>query len=171
MRNNKFNRICGGLLAGMTGLVGSSAFGAVAATRSNYVGGNWGDSWKDISNWAAINPYATQTPDGGGDINYISMAHDDNNLYINFNQASTFGYDYGSQQISFDTDLNAATGNTSDFWWWGAPTHVGAERTMYGPALWHYPDASWGGDSVSDWTYYTDQDNNKTSDVLIKIAL
>ena len=130
--------------AGVAGLVSSvTAFGGLNETRSNYVGSNWGDSWKEIKNWAALPPYSAEPGDGGGDINYISMAHDDSNLYINFNQASQFTYDYGNQEISFDTDLNASTGNTTDFWWWGTSTGVGAEHTMYGPALWHYPDTSW----------------------------
>jgi hypothetical protein len=109
--------------------------------------------------------YSAEPGDGGGDINYVAMAHDDGYLYINFNQASQFAYEYGTQNIYFDTDHNAATGNPTDHWWWGQSTGVGAEHSMYGSAIWHAPNLSWNGDSVAGWTYY----GNETGDILIKI--
>src|SRR3954463_10943618 len=61
---------------------------ATADTLNNYVGSSWGNNWKDINNWNGVARYAAEPGDGpanGGDINYISMAHDDGFLYINFN--------------------------------------------------------------------------------------
>jgi hypothetical protein len=67
------------------------------------MGSNWA-GWSDINNWAAVTPYSVDPGGLGGDINYISMAHDDTSLYINFNQASQFAYNYGDQNIYFDTN-------------------------------------------------------------------
>ena len=144
----------------------STALAGLDQTRSNYVGGNWGDAWKNIANWGPLTAYPTQAPDGGGDISYIAMAHDDNALYINFNQGTNFALGYGDENIYFDTDLNSATGNTTDSWWWGAPTRVGAERSMYGPAIWKTENPSWDGTSIDDSTTYGGHNN-----FLIKISL
>src|SRR5687768_2927978 len=78
----------------------SGAQGATAEVRSNYMGSNW-TGWNNATNWAAVTPYSVDPGSLGGDINYVSMAHDDTSLYINFNQGSTFPYDYGSQNIYF----------------------------------------------------------------------
>src|SRR5262245_49693547 len=115
------------VMAGLAGLTAalapssSAAMAATAETRSNYMGSIWA-GWNNAANWAGITGYSAEPGDGGGDINYIKMAHDDLFLYINFNQASQFPYDFGTQQISFDTDLNPATGNANDWWWWNQPT-------------------------------------------------
>ncbi len=139
----------------------------LAETRSNYVGSDWSASWSSEANWAGVMPYPAEPGDGGGDINYIAMAHDDTYLYINFNQASGFGYDNGSQSIFFDTDLNPATGNTSDFWWWGSSTGgVGAEHSMYGGAIFHAAVGYFNGDWVNNWTY-----GAEFGDILIQIDL
>jgi len=135
---------CGGPLA--------ASAGVLLETRRNYMGADWSASWSNEASWAAVTPYSAEPGDGlGGEIDQISMAHDDTNLYIFFDEGSAFNYDAGNQFIFFDTDLNPLTGNTADFWWWNSSTGgVGAEHTMYGWALWHYPDTSWGGDSVND---------------------
>jgi hypothetical protein len=119
-------------------------------TRSNYMGVDWTGSWSNEANWAAVTPYSAEPFDGlGGEINQISMAHDNNYLYIFFDEGSAFDYAYGNQNIYFDTDLNSATGDTMDFWWWGTSMGgVGAEHSMYGPALWHHGNTAWTGDSV-----------------------
>src|SRR4051812_32166801 len=153
-------------LSGLGAAATSANAGATEETRSNYMGSSWG-GWNNAANWAGVTSYAAEPGDGGGDINYIKMAHDDGFLYINFNQASQFNYDYGTQQIHFDTDLNPATGNTTDFWWWGQPTNIGAEHSIYGSAIWHYPNTAWDGDDVDSWTYY----GNETGDFLIKVNL
>jgi len=130
-----------------------TASGAVLLeTRRNYMGADWSGSWSSEANWAAVTPYSAEPGDGlGGEIDQISMAHDDTYLYIFFDEGSAFGYDFGNQNIYFDTDLNPATGDVTDFWWWGSSMGgVGAEHSMYGPAIWHHGDAAWTGDVVDN---------------------
>jgi T5SS/PEP-CTERM-associated repeat protein len=148
----------------------ATARGGTAEVRSNYMGSIW-SGWNNATNWAAVTPYSVDPGSLGGDINYVSMAHDDTSLYINFNQGSTFPYDYGSQNIYFDTNLNPgyeSNGvhlNDKDYWWWVTDTNIGFEHAMYGSAIFHHADDFWSGDSVDSWNYYG------TTDVLIKINL
>src|SRR5688572_21975081 len=87
------------------GLSGLSASAATVETRSNYMGSTW-NGWSNAGNWAGVQSYSAEPGDGGGDINYIKMAHDDTSLYINLNQASGFAYGHGTQNIYFDTNGN-----------------------------------------------------------------
>jgi len=121
-------------------------------TRSNYMGVDWTTSWNNEANWAAVTPYAFEPFDSlGGEIDQISMAHDNNYLYIFFDEGSEFAFDAGNQNIYFDTDLNPATGDTNDFWWWQTSMGgVGAEHSMYGWAIWHHGDTAWTGDVVDN---------------------
>jgi hypothetical protein len=166
MTNRATSWLASAALAALAPMTASTASAGLFETRSNYVGSNWVDGWKDPANWAGLPAYATQAPDGGADINYISMAHDNSCLYININQATDFAFNYGDVNVYFDTDLNASTGNTTDSWWWNDPTRVGADRSMYGAAIWKSENSSWDGTSVDNWQTYGNHNN-----FLIQISL
>ena len=148
-------KLWAGLVGGLGILccIGSpAAWAQPVETLSNYMGKDWTGFWQSEVNWFTVTPYSAEPGDGlGGQIDQISMAHDDTYLYIFFDEGTEFAYEHGSQNIYFDTDLNSATGDTTDFWWWvQSMGGVGAEHSMYGPAIWHHGDAAWTGDSVDN---------------------
>ncbi len=152
----------------LVGMSASAASAQLLETRSNYMGIDWSSSWASVGNWGTVTPYTAEPGDGGGDIDQISMAHDDTYLYIYFNQASGFAYGNDTQYIFFDTDLNSSTGTLTDYWWWGSSTGgVGAEHSMYGAALRHEAtqDFTW----VDNWLYVDPCHADGQYDILIRI--
>src|SRR5256885_2212990 len=102
MTNRTTSCLASAALAALAAMTGPTASAGLLETRSNYVGSNWVDGWRDPANWAGLTAYSSQAPDGGADINYIQMAHDNSNLYININQATNFAYNYGDVNVYFD---------------------------------------------------------------------